>query len=258
MSKSKHLITAQLITFVAYGITYKVQKAHPNFNEIKELLESGKTRAAVTAYNKGLKKEAVSGFLVKDNSFYYKGQILPEVFAEMYKEGMGNNGKFSSVKQFFDNIISNPKQMCVDDLARFMKNQKMPITSRGTFLAYKRVRSNFRDTHSGTMDNTPGQIVSMDRELTDSNSNQECSSGLHVCAHSYLSEFVDSQTIVVEVNPKNVVAVPHGYSGAKMRVCEFKSLMTLKRFKEVLMIRAQDALSGLPYFDFEANNLANL
>lgn len=256
--KSRYLITSTLISFVAYGVTYKVQKNHAAFNEIKQLLEVGQTRKAVGAYNKGLKKEAVAGFVIKNNDFYYKGTKLPEIFAEIYRESVSNGAKLGVVNKFFDNMISNPSQMSVEDFARFLNNRKMPITDRGTFLAYKRVSANFKDTYTHTFDNTPGKMVSIERDRVDSNSSQECSYGLHVCAHNYLSNYVDDNTIVVEIDPKNVIAVPHGYNGSKLRCCEYKSLMTMTDFKKILMSRAQDVLGSIPYFSFAANNCNHL
>ena len=77
------------------------------------------------------------------------------------------------------------------------------------------------------MDNSVGTVVKMDRTKVDDDPQHTCSSGLHVCADSYLDGFADaaqSRTVVVEVDPSNVVAVPYDYNFAKMRVCEYTVL----------------------------------
>jgi len=62
---------------------------------------------------------------------------------------------------------------------------------------------------------------------------------LHVCADEYLQGYAnhsEARTLVVEVNPAHVVAVPYDYNFAKMRVCEYTVLNEIepKDIPEVL------------------------
>jgi predicted transcriptional regulator len=256
-TKSAFICTSDLIKFKAYNIIiYEVKPENLNFKKIAELLNAGKTRAAVTAYNSSKTKEVKSGFVTRENDFFFKGQKLPDIFAEIYRNCVSNNAKASVLTKFFDNLASNPGVgISMEAFSRFLSKRRMPLTSRGTFLAYKRVDINFKDTYTHKFDNTPGKIVEMERKNVDSNQHNECSTGFHVCSYEYLNSYVDDNLIVVEINPCDVVAVPPGYNHSKMRVSKYKSLCTLTEFKKQLMRKEQDVLGSMPFFNFEANGV---
>jgi len=100
----------------------------------------------------------------------------------------------------------------------------LPITSDGYFLAYKKVRPDFLDIHSGTMNNAPGQVVEMERNEVDDDQNRTCSAGLHFCSQEYLNHFGDStsRTVIVKINPCDVVSIPTDYNNAKGRACRYE------------------------------------
>jgi len=116
----------------------------------------------------------------------------------------------------------------VEELYKFLDACSLPITSDGCFLAYKKVRWDYKDLYSNTMDNSIGQVVKMSRNEVDENSNRTCSHGLHCAAFGYMSAYGAQGTdegsdkvIIVKVNPKDVVAIPVDYQNQKMRVCEY-------------------------------------
>jgi len=61
----------------------------------------------------------------------------------------------------------------------------------------------------------------MNRDNVNPDANETCSHGLHVGAFAYANTFSEL-LLEVEVNPKDVVAVPPDYNNQKMRVCEYK------------------------------------
>ena len=128
--------------------------------------------------------------------------------------------------KFAQKLQCNPSHRATQHLYEFLEKNNHPITESGNFLCYKRVRSNFMDIHSGTFDNSVGNTVSMPRNKVNEDPNQTCSAGLHVCACSYLSHFgsPDEPILEVEVDPKDVVAIPIDYSQSKMRVSSYKVL----------------------------------
>ena len=56
-------------------------------------------------------------------------------------------------------------------------------------LAYKKIRNNWTDIHSGTFDNSIGAVCGMPRNMVDEDSSRTCSAGLHVCSYDYLAHF---------------------------------------------------------------------
>jgi hypothetical protein len=62
----------------------------------------------------------------------------------------------------------------------------------------------------------------MDRSKVDDDPNNTCSKGLHVASLPYLQHYPGSVTVLVKVNPANVVSIPTDYNNSKMRVCEYE------------------------------------
>ena len=84
------------------------------------------------------------------------------------------------------------------------------------------------DVRSNTINNSVGSIVEMPREKVNSNKNETCSTGLHVCSMSYLKEFTGKRVVICKIHPKDVVSVPVDYSQAKMRVCRYEVIDEIK------------------------------
>ncbi len=131
------------------------------------------------------------------------------------------NLPLTSINRFIHNLNQNPSEESKKDLYGFLEACDLPITEDGCFLAYKRVDETFHDLRTHSMDNSVGQTVCMPREQVDPDRNQTCSTGLHVCSKDYLKTFLGDNTVVVKVNPRDVVAVPVDYHNAKMRVCRY-------------------------------------
>ena len=104
-----------------------------------------------------------------------------------------------------------------------MQYNDLAINEEGNVLAWKVVRPDFKDKHSGTFDNSPGQTVSMPRIKVTFDPNRTCSAGLHACAYDYLKSFgsVGDQVILVEIDVRDIVSVPVDYDGKKIRCCKY-------------------------------------
>jgi hypothetical protein len=72
------------------------------------------------------------------------------------------------------------------------------------------------------MDNSVGKIVEMERNSVDDNSSNTCSSGLHFCSQEYLSSFGGERTVIVKINPRDVVSIPNDYNNSKGRACRYE------------------------------------
>jgi len=123
---------------------------------------------------------------------------------------------------FMDNLYQNPSKRAVDELYGFLERGNLPITPDGHFLAYKRVREDYTDCHTGKMDNSIGQVVEMERYDVDDNKDNTCSTGLHFCSKEYLSGFGGARTVIVKINPADVVSIPSDYNQTKGRACRYE------------------------------------
>ena len=137
---------------------------------------------------------------------------------QMLQEGFS----IEPLVNFMDNLMQNPSHRSVNELYGFLEKNNLPITPDGHFLAYKRVRDNYFDVHSGTMDNSVGKIVEMPRNEVDDNANNTCSSGLHFCSQEYLTSFGGDRTVIVKINPRDVVSIPNDYNNSKGRACRYE------------------------------------
>lgn len=125
---------------------------------------------------------------------------------------------------FLDNLAKNRKPDIRQEIYEWLLSGKTPFTNDGCFLAYKKVRSDFKDIYTGTMDNSPGTIVRMKQADVDPDRHNECSHGLHFCSLGYLSHYgstYGNRVVIVKVNPRHVFAIPTDYSFQKGRASEY-------------------------------------
>jgi hypothetical protein len=248
----KILITSSVAVFSTRRSSYTVMKTHDFFKEIVEALKEQNTKRAYELFvSKKVKSKRVE---IRGNDFYFDEQKFDPAFAEAYQLAKIHGLSSEKLDNYFQNLMKNPSPISVHAFTGFTAKSRMPITNRGTFLAYKKIRrETYRDIHSGRFDNRPGAVCTVDRKAVDIRQDQTCSTGFHVCSHTYLDNFGASNDveIVVEIHPKDVVAVPPDYEMTKMRVASYRVLCTLPYFKKQLKTYEADALGNIPIFNAE-------
>jgi hypothetical protein len=145
---------------------------------------------------------------------------LADRVVRMYQDGFS----IEPMVNFMENLMQNPSHRAVTELYGFLERGQMPITPDGCFLAFKRVRPDFKDCHTGTIDNSVGQIVTMERNQVDDNYEHTCSAGLHFCSQEYLDHFGSSEApvMILKINPRDVVSIPCDYHNSKGRCCRYE------------------------------------
>ncbi|MHB1666037.1 hypothetical protein [Thiomonas sp.] len=126
--------------------------------------------------------------------------------------------------RFLANLDQNPSYRARKELYTFLEVGQLPLTPDGHFLAYKIVKADYRDYHSGTYDNSIGQVCRMPRSDVDDDCNRTCSAGLHFCSLDYLQHFggADGHVMILKINPRDVVSIPADYNNTKGRCCEYE------------------------------------
>jgi len=114
------------------------------------------------------------------------------------------------LKAFFEKLKQNPFDHVKSGLYRFLKRCGLKIAKDGNFIGYKAVRRDFYDIHSGTIKYEVGTKVTIPLSECDPNPDVECSKGLHVGTLNYAKNYGGQDSIIleVEVDPRDVVAVP--------------------------------------------------
>jgi hypothetical protein len=118
----------------------------------------------------------------------------------------------------------NPSKRAVDELYTFLEHKNLPLTDTGNFLAYKAVRNNFTDKHTGKFLNTVDSVLEMPRNKVDDNKEVGCSYGFHAGTVEYALGFAcgDDKLVLVEINPADVVSIPTDCNFQKLRTCKYK------------------------------------
>lgn len=223
MNEIKYNLTRESLTFIYEGKSYSVQRDAANFPKLREALLSEQWDEVPKhlTIGKSLAEWARGEFVVEGNSIRYRDDELPHDLNGRIID-MANRGEDPTpLFKFWERLQKNPSMRSVEQLWAFLQHTNIPLTTNGTFYAYKGVRSDYKDAHSGKIDNSPGAINRMPRNKISDDPNVECHFGFHVGALSYARNF-SQQVVICEVDPEYVVCVPYDHRAQKMRVCEYK------------------------------------
>lgn len=246
-----YIIQGTNITVVIDNVPHTISSTHMCYETVRTAIKNNdwdtvKQQICIPKFIADYSEGNVS---IAGDKAYWKQQELHGVIVkrliDMFKEG------FSVVPlvNFLNNLMQNPAKTAINELYEFLEAGNLPITPDGCFLAYKRINVDYKDIHSNTVLNkpaalmTPAEIkqlsssvndrvkvqvrngttfVSMERQEVDPNRNNHCSTGLHFCSLSYLATFTGERTIILKINPKDVVSIPSDYNHTKGRCCAYE------------------------------------
>lgn len=215
------------ISAIINGQSFNVTTDHPNYTRLLNAVrtsawESFKALADVAA---SVRTFVGNGKVrLVDGAVTFNGEVLHNSITDRILNLMNKNLPFSPMVKFLENLMNNPSKRAVDELYGFLEHGNLPITEDGHFLAFKNVRPDWKDIHSGTFDNSVGAVCSMVRNQVDEDKDRTCSYGLHFCSQDYLPHFSSAggHTIIVKINPADVVAIPADYHDTKGRCCRYE------------------------------------
>jgi hypothetical protein len=243
-STPAYLIQGKNIILVLDGKSHTISRdTHMNYEKIvaalkesdwDELRDLVEPKTAIINFGQGNVTVEDGVVMWKDEPFH---NALSVRMLEMYQEGFPVDPMIA----FMENLMDNPSKRSVDQLYGFLEKNSLPITEDGYFLAFKKVRYDYTDIHSGKFDNSVGQVVEMERNQVNDNPDETCSDGLHFCSESYLAHFgnPDQPVMILKINPADVVSIPTDYNGAKGRCYRYEVVGQVggepeEEFKEVV------------------------
>lgn len=231
-----HIQTKTGVLVYIKGAPFEVDETQPHYGEVIDLLKQdppdvadqidAAINRAINAVRAAVVASPTSGVTLENGIVKYNGEpihnSLTDRIVRMVEEGF----KVDSLVRFLEKLQQNPSFRVVNNLYDFLEHGKIPITEDGDFLAYKAVRGDWKDIHSGTLDNSIGAVVQVPRNQVDEDASRTCSYGLHVCSFEYLSHFAreDGHVVIVKVSPADVVAIPADYNNTKMRTARYEVL----------------------------------
>ena len=220
------IIQGSNVTVVIDGKPHTVSKTHVSYTKVVDAIKAGEwdTVKSIIDPVKVVLNYGQGNISIQGDKLFWKGEPFAGVLATRMISMLEEGFSIEPMVLFMHNLLKNPSKRSVDELYGFLEKNSLPITPDGYFLAYKKVRKDFLDIHSGTMDNSPGTVVEMERYKVDDNKDQTCSTGLHFCGMSYLSHFGSDgdRTVIVKIDPADVVSIPSDYNGAKGRACRYE------------------------------------
>jgi hypothetical protein len=225
------------VTAVVSGQTYCFGKSHPNYSKLIGHLKTNNVEHFEACYDIVSHINAYcEGYVnCEHGSLSWDGIKMPNMFTSTIMDMVQQGFPFEPMLNFLDNISQNPSDHAIIELFDFMENKHMPITMDGCFLAYKAVRSDYKDIYSGTFNNNVGDICSVPRNKVDNNRDNGCGHGLHVGAIDYAKSYggIDldndgedndggNRLMICKINPRDVVSVPSDHKFQKLRCCRYE------------------------------------
>ena len=219
--------TGNTVSILAQGKWYQVKPEHPNYDAILEALHGSEEEilkfldigSSIQDYSSG-NVEVVAG------AVKYDGEVVDNTLTRRIIEFMRQGLPFEPLTKLLENLMKNTSYQTRTQLYDFLEHKNLPITEDGCFLAYKAVNSNYMDKYTGSMDNSIGETVSIDRGKVDDNRDKGCSAGLHCGALDYVRDYGSEDSgdhiMIVKVNPMDAVSVPHDCQHQKLRVCQYQ------------------------------------
>lgn len=217
------------------GKSYNAGPDHPNYKGLIDAFnkQDGDLFVKLCDVPRSIVVQSGGKVVVDGDKVLYNGREIHNTLVDRMLEMFNQGLNISSLIKFLENLMLNPSNASVNELYDFIERNRVPITSNGTFIAYKVVDKDYMDKYTHTIKNAVGTTVKFERNQVDDNRKNNCSYGLHVGASQY-SFFggtyyrTGDHVLLVEVNPKHVVSVPTDYNCSKMRVEEYKILEEVK------------------------------
>ncbi len=223
-----YILTEKSLTAVINGKAHSMNSDHPAWEQAKDALGNEEWERLEKLFDV---QQAVEDYLdedaeieIRDGQVLYQGESVHNLVVEKIMSFMRNGLPYKPLVKFLGKLMDNPSRRSVDELYRFLEHKNMPLTPEGNFLAYKGVNEDFTDKYSGKFDNSVGNVLEMRRNGVCDDANMGCSSGFHAGSYEYAKGYASGggNLLVVEINPADVVSVPHDCNCQKLRTSKYK------------------------------------
>lgn len=253
-----HTVTEQgeTLTVAAAGQHYSVPSDHPRFAELVELVGIDYGVISFPAAEEKIAALINVGTAAVESmrslsdrvgfhagALYFDGDPVDGALADHIVAKLGqDDDNWRAPVAFLENLMDNPAKHVRKRLWRWISDRGLTLTPEGLVIGYKGVQGDEANSsitkgdntvwvdgtpHTGHVPNPIGATVTMARSQVDNDRDAGCSQGLHVGTFDYAQDFTScAHVLVVEFNPRDVVAIPKEADYAKIRVCRYRVLET--------------------------------
>ena len=210
------------------GKEYSINAGNSSFSKALEAYNNKDWESFVNIVNPELRLKSLyasyEGIEVKDGNLYVFGDPIHSTIAKRVISFLEHGLDCVHLFKFILKLNMNPSKRAVDELYTFLEHRALPVTDNGNFLAYKAVRADYTDKHTGKFLNTIDSVLEMPRNKVDDNKENGCSYGFHAGSVDYAKDFMDrdGHLMLVEINPADVVSIPIDCQYQKLRTCKYK------------------------------------
>jgi len=168
---------------------------------------------------------------VKNGNVYVNDVAMHTLDAQRIIECLVKGADVTHIFKFVIRLQNNPSRRAVQELYKFLEHKNLGISVNGNLIAYKAVRNNYTDKHTGRFDNSIGNVLEMSRNQVDDDKDNGCSYGFHAGSLKYATEFAsdNDRVVLVEIDPADVVSIPTDCEYQKLRTCKYKVISEFER-----------------------------
>ncbi len=219
-----YIINDSGITAIIDGEQYTVASDNPVYGQVRSAIQNREdedTIAQLFRTANAVKRYFRGDIEVRDGVLFYQGEEVNGYVVDKILGFMADRLPVEPLIAFLKNLLANPSKRSIEELYKFLEHKNMPITDDGCFLGYKGVNDNYTDVHSGKFFNGVGTVNEMPRNKVCDDFRQGCSYGFHVGSLEYATSW-GTRTVIVKVNPKDVVSVPECSNWQKLRTARYE------------------------------------
>jgi len=242
----KYVLQDDYVSGVAFGVPFSLNSSHPTFGAMVRALRRGQwVRVPKLISQAARLSDLRNGSVqVRGGSVYYKGRPVHTTLTKRILQLVEKGKSAAPLLRFMDNLHQNPSPDSVNELYDWLMRSNLPVTDDGCFMAYKAVTGDYKDKHTGTVDNAVGQVAAMPRKAVDPVRENECSFGLHFCSLAYVKSFFSDgdKLLGVKINPRDVVSIPRDYNFSKGRTWRYEVVMEIADADPVIAGKAESVV----------------
>lgn len=226
-----YIVVAGTINAYVGGKQYSIASDSPYFEGAKAALKNKDAKGFVANadLDKTARERSRGQITFAHGVIRWNGQPVHNALTKRILALVKQDFDFQPLLNFLEKLMRNPDSDSINELYLFLEANTLPITEAGNFLAYRRVDKNYLSLHAnpdGTRNsNKIGESVTMKRSECERNRDKTCSKGLHFASLSYIphygSDSNGDRTVVVEIDPSDVVSIPSDYNNQKGRCCKY-------------------------------------
>jgi hypothetical protein len=223
------------ITVFIEGKQYTIRATDQSFPRAVEAYKTNDMEALLNIMSPALMIQKLyakyENIEVKDGNVFVYGEPITSVVATRILTFLAEGIDCVPIFKFITRLQNNPSKRAVDELYTFLEHKNLPVTSTGTFVAYKALRNDYTDKHTGRFNNSVGNVLEMPRNRVDDNKEVGCSYGFHAGTLEYASGFAsgNDKMVLVEIDPADVVSIPTDCEFQKLRTCKYKVIAEYER-----------------------------